>query len=167
VHGVRPSSRLIALTALVTVVLATGGCSSGGGSSACPTPSAASAADLALLPDALSLEGIATTTRVVREGSHVTAFGVTSLPLEDSTVRLQQAVVAAGYRPAGMDNEGFEAEVFFTAGSYAAGQALLRPADCEGQWDLELTLLDTAAMPSTPAPMPSTPRPPTPSTPLG
>jgi hypothetical protein len=66
-------------------------------------------------------------------------------------VLIQDAVTAAGYRPAGMDNEGFEAEVFFTAGNYAAGQAIVRRAACEGQWDVELVLIDPAAVP-TPGP---------------
>jgi hypothetical protein len=48
------------------------------------------------------------------------------------TVLIHDAVTAAGYRPAGMDNEGFEAEVFFTAGSYAGGQALVRDPLTEG-----------------------------------
>jgi hypothetical protein len=56
-------------------------------------------------------------------------------------------VTAAGYRPAGMDNEGFEAEVFFTSGSYAAGQALVRRAECEGQWNIDLVLIDPAQVP--------------------
>jgi hypothetical protein len=50
----------------------------------------------------------------------------TTKPLDDVTVMTRDAVTAAGYRPAGMDNEGFEAEVFFTSRSSAAGQALVR-----------------------------------------
>jgi hypothetical protein len=44
-----------------------------------------------------------------------------------------------------MDNEGFEAEVFFTTGSYAAGQARVRWGGCEGRWDIDLVLLDLDA----------------------
>jgi hypothetical protein len=72
---------------------------------------------------------------------------VTAKPLDEVTVLIQDAVVAAGYRPAGMDNEGFEAEVFFTSGQYAAGQAIVRRADCEGQWDIDLVLVDPDAVP--------------------
>ena len=61
---------------------------------------------------------------------------------------IQDAVAAAGYRPAGMDNEGFEAEVFFTAGPYAAGQALVRRAACKGRWDIDLVLIDRHVVPS-------------------
>jgi hypothetical protein len=73
---------------------------------------------------------------------------VTTLPLDEATVEIQDAVTAAGYRPAGMDNEGFEAEVFFTSGSYAAGQAVVRASDCEGRWDVDLVLIDPDAVPS-------------------
>jgi hypothetical protein len=44
-----------------------------------------------------------------------------------------------------MDNEGFEAEVFFRSGSYAGGQALVRGTACEGRWNIELVLLDPNA----------------------
>ena len=54
-----------------------------------------------------------------------------------------------------MDDEGFEAEVF-TAGAYASGQVVVRQAACEGQWDVELVLVDPqfvpAATPSPPSP---------------
>ncbi|HEU4349364.1 MAG TPA: hypothetical protein VFR35_16430 [Actinoplanes sp.] len=73
---------------------------------------------------------------------------MTTKPLDEVTVLIQDAVTAAGYHPAGMDNEGHEAEVFFTTGSYAAGQAHVRRADCEGQWDIELVLVDPDAVPS-------------------
>jgi hypothetical protein len=44
-----------------------------------------------------------------------------------------------------MDNEGFEAEVFFTTGRYAGGQALVRGTACEGRWSIDLVLLDRDA----------------------
>jgi hypothetical protein len=66
-------------------------------------------------------------------------------------VLIQDAVTAAGYRPAGMDNEGFEAEVFFTAGDYAAGQALVRRGDCDGRWDIDLVLVEPGTVPTTPS----------------
>jgi hypothetical protein len=68
-------------------------------------------------------------------------------PLEELTVLVQDAVTAAGYQPAGMDNEGDEAEVFFQSGSLAAGQARIEESGCEGQWEIELVLLDRDAAP--------------------
>jgi hypothetical protein len=53
-----------------------------------------------------------------------------------------------------MDNEGSEAEVFFTYGSYAAGQARVRRAECEGRWDIDLDLIDPHAAPSPTASVP-------------
>jgi hypothetical protein len=49
-------------------------------------------------------------------------------PLDELTVQIQDAVTAAGYQPAGMDNEGDEAEVFFQSGTLAAGQARVERA---------------------------------------
>ena len=46
-------------------------------------------------------------------------------------------------------DEGFEAEVFSTSGTCAAGHAVLRQAACEGSWDVELVLVDPEAVPTT------------------
>jgi hypothetical protein len=114
----------------------------------CEAPSAAPPAESALLPAGLSFHGIGTITQVRKDEPHVTVRAVTTKPLDEVTVLIQDAVTAAGYRPAGMDNEGFEAEVFFTAGSYAAGQARVEQSACAGRWDIELVLLDLDAVPT-------------------
>jgi hypothetical protein len=100
------------------------------------------------MPAGLSFDQIGTVTHVLSTDGHITVQAVTTKPIDEVTVLIQDAVTAAGYRPAGMDNEGFEAEVFFTAGSYAAGQAVVRRAECEGRWDIDLVLIDTDAVPS-------------------
>jgi hypothetical protein len=114
----------------------------------CQAPSAAPPAETALMPAGLSFDQIGTVTRVRKVERHVMAHAVTTKPLDEVTVLIQDAVTAAGYRPAGMDNEGFEAEVFFTTGSYAAGQAVVRQSGCEGRWNIDLVLLDRDAAPS-------------------
>ena len=100
------------------------------------------------MPDGLSFDRIGTVTGVRKNERHVWVQAVTTKPLDEVTVLIQDAVVAAGYRPGGMDNEGFEAEVFFTTGTYAAGQARVRQFGCEGRWDIDLVLLDRDAVPS-------------------
>ena len=111
----------------------------------CDAPRAAPRAELARLPPRLSFRQIGTITRVVKYQRYVTVFAVTTKPLDEVTIRIQDAVTAAGYRPGGMDNEGFEAEVFFTTGQYAAGQARVRRSLCRGRWEIELVLLAPAA----------------------
>ena len=111
----------------------------------CQMPSAAPPTETALMPPGLSFDQIGTVTRVRKNERHVMVHAVTTKPLGEVTVLIQDAVVAAGYRPAGMDNEGFEAEVFFTTGPYAAGQALVRGTACKGRWDINLVLLDRDA----------------------
>lgn len=145
-----PRTRLAALVGVCAVVLGVlVGCASGsGGAQACPTPSAATAAELSLLPEGLSFDGVGEVTRVTSTQGHVSARAVSAQPIEELTVSIQEAVTAAGFRPAGMDNEGFEAEVFFTSGTYAAGQALVRAAECEGQWEVDLVLVDPSQLPS-------------------
>ena len=114
----------------------------------CQAPSAAPPAEIALMPAGLSFEQIGTVTRVRKVEHHVMMQAVTTKPIDEVTVLIQDAVTAAGYRPAGMDNEGFEAEVFFTTGSYAAGQARVRQSGCEGRWVIELVLIYRDAEPS-------------------
>jgi hypothetical protein len=94
------------------------------------------------MPTGLSFNRVGTVTRVRKEGRHVIVRAVSTKPIDEHTVLIQDAVTAAGYRPAGMDNEGFEAEVFFMTGPYAAGQALVRATACEGRWDVDLVLLE-------------------------
>ena len=101
------------------------------------------------MPAGLTFDRIGTVTRVSKNERHVMVQAVTTKPLDEVTVLIQDAVTAAGYRPAGMDNEGFEAEVFFTTGRYAAGQARVRQFGCEGRWDIDLVLLDRDAVRTT------------------
>jgi hypothetical protein len=118
------------------------------GDDPCQAAPAAPPAEAGLMPVGLSFEQIGTVTRVRKEQGHVMVQAVTTKPIDEVTVLIQDAVTAAGYRPAGMDNEGFEAEVFFTTGPYAGGQALVRQSGCEGRWDVSLVLLDRDAEPS-------------------
>lgn len=109
----------------------------------CRAPRAAPPAETALMPAGLSLDRIGTVTRVRKEEPHVMVQAVTTKPIDEVTVLIQDAVTAAGYRPAGMDSEGgFEAEVFFTTGPYAAGRARVEQSPCEGRWDIDLVLLE-------------------------
>lgn len=133
------------VVAAVLIVLASCSACSDSDAAACPAPSPAPATETALLPDGLSFDQVGTITHVVGTAGHLTVQAVTTKPIDEVTVLVQDAVTAAGYRPAGMDNEGFEAEVFFTSGAYAAGQALVRRSDCEGQWDIDLVLIDPDA----------------------
>jgi hypothetical protein len=123
----------------------------------CDAPRTAPPAETSLMPAGLSFDRIGPVTRVRKEGSHVVARAVSTKPIDELTVLIQDAVTAAGYGPAGMDNEGFEAEVFFTAGPYAAGQALVRATACAGRWDIDLVLLDRDAAPRARASSPRSP----------
>ena len=141
--------RGLALSVVGASLLVTVGCSTASDAVTCEEPAAAPPAETDLMPDGLSFDGIATVTHVVSTDGHLTVQAVTDKPIDEVTVLIQDAVTAAGYRPAGMDNEGFEAEVFFTAGDYAAGQALVRRGDCDGRWDIDLVLVEPGTVPTT------------------
>ena len=104
------------------------------------------------MPARLSFEGIGTVTGVQRDERNVMVQAFTTRPFDEVPVLIQDAVIAAGYRPAGMDSEGVEAEVFFTFGSFAGGQARVRWTGCDGRSDIDLVLLRNAAPSSTPLP---------------
>jgi hypothetical protein len=108
----------------------------------CPAPSAAPPAELALMPARLSFDQIGTVTGVQRDERHVMVQAFTTKPFDEVPVLVQDAVLAAGYRPAGIDSEGVEAEIFFTSGSFAGGQARVRWIGCDGRSDIDLVLLD-------------------------
>jgi hypothetical protein len=112
---------------------------------ACEAPRHAPPAETGLMPARLAFDRVATVTGVSKDGPHVTVHAVSTKPLDELTVAIQDAVTAAGYDPAGMDNEEDEAEVFFQQGSLAAGQARVEESGCEGRWDVELVLLDQGA----------------------
>jgi hypothetical protein len=159
------SSPLVRALAGAASLVALAGCSNGANSSGgsagdtghadagCASPSSARPAEIALMPAGLSFDKIGTVTHVANAKGHLILQAVTTKPLDEVTVLIQDAVTAVGYRPGGMDNEGDEAEVFFTTGSYAAGQARLERAECEGRWDidLDLDLIGGKATPSAPA----------------
>lgn len=143
-------ARMLMGTAAAALLVVLAGCSSGSGSnsgSGCGTPNPAPQAETALLPAGLSFDKVGTVTHVQKSGGNLTVQAVTTKPLDEVAVLIQDAVTAAGYRPAGMDNEEDEAEVFFNSGSVAAGQARVRKGGCEGQWNIDLDLID--APPST------------------
>ena len=94
------------------------------------------------LPAGFSFDRVGPVTRVSKDRRYLTLFAITTKPLDEAAVLIQDAVTAAGYRPGGMDNEGFEADVFFTTGPYAAGQARLRRSACKGRWEIDLVLLE-------------------------
>lgn len=136
---------IVALAVVAAVVLVTATRSDA--EEACEAPTAAPASETALMPEGLSFDRVGTVTHVEKAEPNVEVEAVSDKPLDELTVLIQDAVTAVGYQPAGMDNEGDEAEVFFQSGSLAAGQARIEESGCEGQWEIELVLLDRDAAP--------------------
>jgi hypothetical protein len=131
-----------AATALLLVALGSRALAPDGSADPCTPPRTAPPAETALMPAGLSFDQVGRVTRVRKDQLHFMVQAVSTKPIDELTVLIQDAVVAAGYRPAGMDNEGFEAEVFFNTGTYAGGQALVRRTSCPGRWNIDLILLD-------------------------
>jgi hypothetical protein len=119
-----------------------------GRDTSCQQPRAARSAETRLMPAGLSFDQIGTVTGVRKDDRHIIVQAVTTKPPDEASVLIQEAVTAAGYRFVGADSEGVEAEVFFSLGAYAGGQAHVQPAACAGRSDIDLVLLDRNAVPS-------------------
>lgn len=151
----RPSRTGALISAAASVIILAGCSDEPAAEAGCAAPNAAPPAETALMPAGLSFERVGTVTHVAKTAGNLTVQAVATKPLDELTVLIQDAVTAAGYQPSGMDNEGDEAEVFFNSGSFAAGQANVREGACEGQWNIELVLIDPKTVPSSTTPAPA------------
>jgi hypothetical protein len=115
-----------------------GACSSAPDSSGnVPCPASTPVNDLSLMPRDLQLQDYATITRI---GKNKGVLGVSSTSDEkivELFPRLSRALIDGGYRIRAADNEGFEAEIYFTRGP-TLGSFIMREGPCDGQITVRL-----------------------------
>ena len=106
-----------------------------------PCPRSTPVSDLSLMPRDLPLQRYATVTQI---GTSKGFLGVASTS-EESIVelfpRLSRALIDGGYEIRAADNEGFEAEIYFTRG-HTLGSFRMREGPCEGQVTVRLLYRD-------------------------
>jgi len=122
----------------VSLMLALGACNSGDGGLAGKCESPQAAADLSALPDGIALEEYGTVVRARKSNGFVGAQAVADAGVDKLYTPLLNLLKEGGYEIVGEDNEGFEAEIFFTRETNS-GSLILRQGDCAGATNITLT----------------------------
>lgn len=128
-------------TALVFVCASLFGlvaCSSddGGLAQDCESPEAVS--DLSALPEGIALDEYGTVVRARTKNGFVGAQAVADGKVDKLYTPLLNLLKDGGYEIVGEDNEGFEAEIFFTR-ERNTGSLILRQGECAGATNIILT----------------------------
>jgi hypothetical protein len=95
---------------------------------------------------AFDLDGLAVPIESFEDDGYFVVRAQAEGSVPDLALQFMSVVEEAGYDVAGSDDEGFEAEVFFSSGQVAAGQVVLTESDCEGVVDVRISLLDDPAV---------------------
>jgi hypothetical protein len=122
----------------VALLLALGACNSDGGGLAGACESPKPAADISALPDGIALEEFGTVVRARKRNGFVGAQAVADAAVDKLYAPLLDLLKDGGYEIIGEDNEGFEAEIFFTRATNS-GSLILRRGDCAGATNIILT----------------------------
>jgi hypothetical protein len=122
----------------VALVLGLAACSSDDGRLAgeCEPPKAA--ANLAVLPEGIALQEYGTVVRARKKNGFVGAQAVAEGEVDKLYTPLLNLLKDGGYEIVGEDNEGFEAEIFFTRQA-SSGSLILRQGNCAGSTNIILT----------------------------
>jgi hypothetical protein len=133
----RQTSR--ALSVLVAIALATTSCGGDSkkdaGAQPCPDPSPAH--DLSLIPSDIPIDRHSMVTTVAKSRGFVGVIGVSDKKIVELVPILSRALLDSGYDIRQTDNEGFEAEIYFTRGK-TVGNYRMREGPCTGQVTVKL-----------------------------
>lgn len=125
----RPASRALALVAACASLVALASCDSGEGALAQECGRPEPAADLSMMPRGLELDELGTVVKAGEKHGFVSARAVATEGVEKLYPPLTKLLREGGFEIVGEDNEGFEAEIYFTRGE-DTGSILLRRGNC-------------------------------------
>ncbi|MGH2826783.1 MAG: hypothetical protein ACRDKF_07405 [Actinomycetota bacterium] len=136
--GRREARSGVALAIACAALLMLASCDSGEGALAgeCGRPEPAS--DLSVLPDGLELDEFGTVVRAAERHGFVSARAIATDGVEGLYSPMTKLLRRGGYEIVGEDNEGFEAEIYFTRGA-DTGSILLRQGNCGPATNIILT----------------------------
>jgi hypothetical protein len=128
------------LVALFVLVLGgCGGASTPASPEACPEPTPVT--DLSLMPRDLPLQKYTTITQISVKRGFLAVVSTSDRQVVELFPELSRALVAGGYDIRSSDNEGFEAEIYFSRRS-TLGSFRMREGPCEGEVTVRLSYLD-------------------------
>jgi hypothetical protein len=122
----------------VALLLVLGACNSDGGGLAGECESPKAAADISVLPEGIALQEYGTVVRARKKNGFVGAQAVADGEVDKLYTPLLNLLKDGGYEIVGEDNEGFEAEIFFTRQA-SSGSLILRQGNCAGSTNIILT----------------------------
>jgi len=102
----------------------------------CESPKAAT--NISALPDGIALDEYGTVVRARKKNGFVGAQAVADAGVDKLYTPLLNLLKDGGYEIVGEDNEGFEAEIFFTRQANS-GSLILRQGECAGATNITLT----------------------------
>lgn len=123
--------------ALLALASCDGGSTPAASPSRCPAPQPQK--DLSLLPDDIPFADYGIVTNVEVKGGFLIADAID----DDTTIieaypPMGRDLQGAGYDILNVDNEGFEAEIFFARGKEVVGTYRLREGPCPGQVQIKM-----------------------------
>lgn len=125
-----------AVAALALAFTACGGDSDGGNSSA-PCPALTPVSDLSLIPEDIPIAEHSTVTIASKSRGYVGVVGISDKKIVELYPIFSRALLDARYDIRSGDNEGFEAEIFFSRGR-TIGSYRMREGPCAGQVTVKL-----------------------------
>lgn len=123
----------LALAAAVVLLLVTAACGEGGGGAEatdCGLPTPDPSAQPKLIPGPLLLDGDAEVASAGRRKGGVTGVLNLRMSVQDALPLYKKATARAGFELVGLDNEGFEAELYLRRGKQL-GSLQIRTSVCE------------------------------------
>jgi len=128
----------VALVCACAVLFGLAACSSDAGGLAQACEPLEPASNLSVLPQGISLDEYGTVVRARERNGFVGARAVAEGEVDKLYTPLLELLQDGGYEIVGEDNEGFEAEIYFTRAANT-GSLILRQGECEGETNITLT----------------------------
>ena len=95
--------------------------------------------DISLLPDDVPFGEFGDVVELGVEDGFLRAVALSDGLIVEMDPEMQRQLGTAGYQIVGHDNEGFEAEIFFTRGADTVGTIQMREGPCDDQVILRLS----------------------------
>ena len=129
--GVRRAQEVLGALLLLCTACSGSGGATRSESEDCPSPAPATATDLKRLPADIPLDRWGVVSDVAITKGFVSATLTTETQIVELFPPVARSLLDAGYETISADNEGFEAELFFSRGPRTTGNLIMREVACD------------------------------------